>query len=64
MERTLCENTMGGIDSAWRLWLVFCPIPGVDPDEFKQLEHDELPRPSQLIRLLCSGEPKDQGRQV
>ena len=29
MERTLCENTVGGIDSAWRLWLIFCPIRGV-----------------------------------
>ena len=28
MERTLCENTVGGIDSAWRLWLIFCPIRG------------------------------------
>ena len=49
MERTLCENTVGGIDSAWRLWLIFCPIRGVDPDTFGQLEHDELPRPSQLM---------------
>ena len=49
MERTLCENTMGGIDSAWRLWLIFCPIRGVNPDTFGQLEHDELPRPSQLM---------------
>ena len=49
MERTLCESTMGGIDSAWRLWLIFCPIRGVNPATFGQLEHDELPRPSQLM---------------
>ena len=36
MERTLCENTVGGIDSAWRLWLIFCPIRGVDPGTFGQ----------------------------
>lgn len=49
MERTLCDNTMGGIDSAWRLWLIFCPIRGVNSATFGQLEHDELPRPSQLM---------------
>jgi len=49
MERTLCGNTMGGVDSAWRLWLIFCPIRGLDPDTFGQLEEDELPRPSQLM---------------
>ena len=44
MERTFCGNTMGGIDSAWRLRLMFCPIRGVDTDEFGQLEHDPRPR--------------------
>ena len=44
MERTLCDSTMGGIDSAWRLRLMFCPIRGVDQGEFGQLEHDELYR--------------------
>ena len=40
---------MGGIDSAWGLSLMFCPIRGLDPDEFGQLEHGELPRPLQLM---------------
>ena len=37
MERTLCEGTHVNVDSAWRLWLIFCPIRGIDAATFGQL---------------------------
>ena len=49
MERTICEGTHVNVDSAWRLWLIFCPIRGIDAATFGQLENDEHPRPSQLM---------------
>ena len=34
MERTMCEGTHVNVDSAWRLWLIFCPIRGIDAATF------------------------------